>query len=80
MTLNCIHVILILSILIMVRNGNGNGLIMVHKLEATDKESFTHLYDGTQSQVLSIDAVCESEELCKLEQCLFKFKALLCEK
>ena len=38
MTLNCIHVILILSILIMVRNGNGNGLIMVHKLEATDKE------------------------------------------
>ena len=29
---------------------------------------------------LSIDAVGESEELCKLEQCLLEYKALLCEK
>ena len=51
----------------------------VHKFEATDTEKISH-YDGIQSKVLSIDAVGESEELCKFEQCLLEYKALLCEK
>ena len=46
--------------------------IAVHNIEATDTEKISHLYDGIQSKVLSIDAVCESEELCKLEQCLLE--------
>ncbi len=47
------------------------------KLDATEVEKICDLYEGVMSK--STD-VAKSEELRKLEECLFKYKALLAEK
>ena len=58
----------------------GSDLDIVDKLNATDVERIHDLYEGIKDKSIPADNIVKSKELMKLNECIFKYKALLAER